>query len=60
MQLARWYRFLPSPGTSAIGKGNQSQFETQMARERVIMERITERLQEMGGMTSTISKAIGW
>ena len=59
MQVCQWYRFLPSPGTSALG-GNRSQFEARMAQERVVMDRIVERFNELGGMTTEISKAIGW
>lgn len=45
LQLARWYRFLPSPQ----GRGRIK-----------IIDRICERFEELGGMTPEISKAIGW
>lgn len=57
LQLASWYRFLPSPGLGAVG---QSDFESTMGKEADILDRITARLQELGGMTPAISKAIGW
>jgi hypothetical protein len=56
-ELAQWYRFLPSPGISAIG---EEWFRDTMREEGKIMDRIRERFQEMGGMTSAISKEIGW
>ena len=57
MQICRWYRFLPSPGMSAIGKEN---FHAILDQEAPIMNRIVERLKELGGFTPEISKAIGW
>lgn len=57
-QICTWYRFLPSPGISAIG--NRSMFEQKMQEEGVIMDRIAERLKEFGGFTPEISKRIGW
>ncbi len=44
LQLARWYRFLPSP----------------QAEELEILNRIIERFKEAGGMDPGISKTIGW
>ena len=44
-QICRWYRYLPSPITEE---------------EMKIMDRIAERLQEVGGFTPEISKRIGW
>jgi hypothetical protein len=44
-QLARWYRFLPS--------GDQLE-------QRKIRHRLAERFQKMGGMTSELSKKIGF
>jgi len=58
-QVCRWYRFLPSPGTSAIGREDGS-FEEAMVAEKVVMDRICQRLDELGGFTSQISKKIGW
>lgn len=56
-QLARWYRFLPSPGRLAIGT---SDFQAVMDREVAAMKRITDRFVAMGGFTPEISKAIRW
>ena len=57
MQLARWNRFLPGPGSNYIGT---DQFEQKLDEEVEIMEAVTARLQNMGGITPQISKAIGW
>jgi hypothetical protein len=57
IQLARWSRFLPSPGQKAIGT---PEFNTVLNQEAAIMNRIVARFQEMGGMTPQISKQIGW
>ena len=57
VQLARWYRFLPSPGNAAIGKKT---FEKILGEEKAVMDRICERFKELGGMTSEISKILGW
>lgn len=57
VQLARWFRFLKSPGESAIDKPD---FESVMHGEKAVQDRIIERFQEMGGMTPAISKQIGW
>lgn len=57
IQLAIWYRFLPSPGTSAIGRKD---FESVMEEERLLMDRICKRFQDLGGMNPSISKTIGW
>jgi hypothetical protein len=43
-QLARWYRFLPSGETAA---------------DQMIMKRIAERFEKLGGMTAELSKKIG-
>ena len=57
VQLARWYRHLPSPGTSAIGT---DKFNIIMHKEQMIMQRIWNRFSALGGMTPAISKEIGW
>ena len=57
IQLAKWYRFLPSPGMSAVG---QDDFVEISENQRKIMSRIIERFQEMGGFTPEISKKVGW
>ena len=59
IQLARWYRFLNSPGWSATGLDSDS-FEHAMRQEKEIMDRIIVRFTEMGGFNSSISKHIGW
>lgn len=58
-QLARWYRFLPSPGASAIGLDRES-FLTVLGREKEIMDLIVQRFQLLGGFTPELSKKIGW
>ena len=56
-RICRWYRFLPSPGSSAIGQKN---FQDVLDAESPIMDRIFERFKELGGFTPEISKSIGW
>ena len=56
-QLARWYRFLPSPGASASGTDD---FEDVLDHEAAIQERIIERFGCFGGMNPQLSKKIGW
>jgi len=56
-QICSWYRFLPSPGSRAIGRPD---FEEVLNREAPIMDRIAERLKEFGGFTPEISKSLGW
>lgn len=56
-QICEWNRFLPSPGTRAIGRDG---FESVMRDEAKIMDRIVERLKELGGFTPAISKQLGW
>jgi len=57
IQLARWWRFLPSPGESAIGCKN---FPDVFAGEAAIQKRIMERFEAMGGWTPEVSKQVGW
>ena len=57
LQICRWYRFLPSPGTSAIGT---DEFETVLKAQGTIMDRIGERLNALGGFTPEISKTLGF
>lgn len=59
LQLGGWWRFLPSPGEWAIG-GNHAVFEKAMNEEAKVMERIGERIKELGGWTPAVSKALGW
>lgn len=56
-QICKWYRFLGSPGMSAIASGD---FEEVCAAEAKIMNRIADRLKEFGGFTPEISKSLGW
>lgn len=57
IQICRWYRFLPSPGSSYIGT---SVFSERLESECAIMDIIAERLKDGGGFTPEISKMIGW
>ena len=57
-QLARWYRFLPSPGADAIGS-SIGKFEKALEEEAPIMNRIHERFTELGRMNPQLSKEIG-
>jgi hypothetical protein len=57
IQICSWYRFLPSPGASAIGT---PEFEAVLKSEGAIMDRIDARLRALGGFTPEISKAIGF
>jgi len=57
IQLAKWVRFLPSPGSSAIGKDN---FEETMDKENEILTLIMKLFEEQGGMNPNLSKTIGW
>jgi hypothetical protein len=65
-QVCKWYRFLPSPGMNAIEKSRAHweppgpEFEEEIQREVVIMNRISDRLKEFGGFTPEISKSLGW
>jgi hypothetical protein len=59
LQLSRWYRFLKSPGTCAIGQDREL-FERTMRSQKEILDRVIVRFTEMGGMNSAISKCIGW
>lgn len=59
LELCRWYRFLPSPGARAIGR-TEEEFYAALAADKPVQDRIIQRMQEMGGMTPAISKAIGW
>ena len=57
LQLARWSRFLPSPGVNWIGGKH---FNDQLEKEAKKMDRILERFNELGGWSSEISKNLGW
>lgn len=56
-QICEWNRFLPSPGERAI---NRDDFRSVMESEGAVMDRIVERLRELGGFTPEISKQLGW
>lgn len=56
VQLAKWYRFLPSPGMAAIDSPN---FIDILEHEEKVIGRIIERFYALGGMTPEISKLIG-
>lgn len=67
LQLCRWQRFLPSPGTSAMSNSQRRSSPLEAARvqkaideEVAIINRIVARTNELGGFTPAISKAIGW
>lgn len=57
VQLARWSRYLNSPGSSAVGT---PEFPERLDNETKVLDRILERFEEQGGMTPEISKEIGW
>ena len=65
IQLARWYRFLPSPGWDACDLRAgilkvKVDFNNIRIHQELILNRIGVRLDELGGMTPEISKTIGW
>lgn len=57
IQLAKWYRFLPSPGHASCSRET---FVVDLEEEKKILDRIIDRFNEMGGMTPELSKLIGW
>lgn len=59
-QLVHWNRYLPSPGEWAIGGRNRAEFERALNHEAPIITRIVERIKELGGITPSVSKAVGW
>lgn len=65
VQLARWYRFLSSPGQNHLDLLHSSgaiteAFSTVRDNEVLVMNQICERFNAMGGFTPEISKQIGW
>jgi len=54
-QLAIWYRFLPSPGSTMVGKDG---FKESLKQEAETIDLIVERFREMGGFTPELSKKI--
>ncbi|MGB5812413.1 MAG: hypothetical protein WBG86_17880 [Polyangiales bacterium] len=55
IQLGRWQRYLPSPGTSGIG---HSGFGDVLATESAVADLIAKRFNEKGGWSPNISKAV--
>jgi hypothetical protein len=67
LQLCTWQRFLPSPGAAAMANTSSRHSPLEAARvkrsmdeEVKVMQRIVERVIEMGGFSPEISKEIGW
>ncbi len=64
LQLCKWVRFLPAPGTTAANARRSAldaaRLQKSIDDEVAIMQRIIARVYELGGITSEISKAIGW
>jgi hypothetical protein len=56
-QICKWYRYLQSPGISAIGKPD---FEIILNEEEKVMQLICKRFKKLGGFTPEISKSIGF
>jgi hypothetical protein len=60
-QLARWHRFLPSPGAfESEHTGCTGYFKDILSKESRILNRIETRFSALGGFTPEISKKIGW
>lgn len=64
-QLARWHRFLPSPGLSHHGAFERGDIEAEdvhvaIQLQSTVLARIEDRLKLLGGITAEISKRIGW
>lgn len=58
-ELAKWYRFLPSPGSKHILKSYEV-FDSKLKEEQLVMNTIVERFTEMGGFDPQLSKQVGW
>ena len=56
IQLARWCRFLSSPGAIAIGCANFSEI---LEEQKTALDRIIIRFNEFGGWNSELSKHVG-
>jgi hypothetical protein len=56
-RICFWYRFLPSPGSSATNRSRE-EFEKLMAEEVIVMNAICDKLKEFGGFTPQISKML--
>ena len=59
-QLARWMRFLPSPGEFAVSRDDRDEFERAMVWESAILNRIVERFNAAGRWNPVLSKKVGW
>lgn len=55
-QLAKWVRFLPSPGLSAVGSES---FWTVKASQDETLHLILKRFHDLGGWTPELSKRVG-
>lgn len=62
-QLARWHRFLPSPGLSAMEDDSDpdesADFDAIEEQELAVMAEICARFEELGGWSPELSKSIG-
>jgi len=59
LQLGRWVRFVPSPGLGVVGK-NMKEYRIVADAEKIVLDRILARFDELGGWDSLLSKEIGW
>jgi len=59
IQICRWWRFLPSPGSRALGKNYEIFYEC-LKQEEEILNKISEKLESFGGFTPEISKLIAF
>lgn len=57
IQLAKWLRFLPSPGFRHV---DNTDFGEKLEYEVLIMNKIHDRFYSLGGWNPKISKRIGW
>jgi len=57
VQLAKWYRFLPSPGMNYI---NEDNFHDKLIEEKQVLDYIIERFGDLGGWDPVLSKLVGW
>ena len=57
IQIARWWRYLPSPGINHI---NNEDFFEMTQYEAELMDLINAKFEKFGGMNSELSKIIGW
>ena len=57
IQIARWWRYLPSPGVNYI---DSPDFYEMCHYEAEVMDLINLKFEKYGGMSSELSKIIGW